>query len=87
MELDLNLDLPERNAKKKSKKKSITFIIMVVNLLAAGFLSVRLGEQGALLLGSKMQRWSSIRPRWPWEIIFMNCCCSSGDSAFLGKIL
>lgn len=53
--------------------------------LAADFLSLGLGVQGALLLGSKEQLWSSMRPRWAWLIIFMNFCCSSGNSSYCIK--
>lgn len=69
------------NKTRQSEEASSLFPLMF-NLLAPGVLSACLGEQGALLLGSKMQRWSSIRPRWPCMTIFMNLCCSSGDSAF-----
>lgn len=45
-----------------------------------------LGVHGALLLGSREQRWSSIRPRWPWLIKFINVsCCSSEPSCWIRK--
>lgn len=50
-------------------------------IFAAGF-PLRWGVQGALLQGSKEQHWSSMRPRWPWQIMFMNLSCSSGDSIY-----
>lgn len=48
---------------------------------AAGFL-LCWGVQGALLQGSREQRWSSMQPRWPWQIMFINLSCSSSDSIY-----
>lgn len=55
-------------------------------LLTSIFL-VLLGVHGALLLGSREQRWLSIRPRWPLLIKSINCSCCSTDCACWPRIV